>query len=299
VLDGRQPTPHGDGHGLARRHRTGVGTTYWGRDPELLAAILPLVDYIEVTPDVLAVMGPQGLFLPGDVISELRDIGRDAMIVVHGVGLSIGTATGYSTSYLHLLDALVEQVDVAWHSEHLGYTMVGGQFLNAMFTLPRTREAFDLVCSRVEEIQARYGLPFSLENVVHLLPDPAGEYSEAEFLNEITGATGCGVLLDAYNLCCDAHNYALDVEAFLAELHLETVREVHVAGGVTRGSLMLDVHSRQIAPDTAALARTILDGAPNVGATVYEVMPEATRVLGAPAIAAELESLGPWARRNR
>jgi len=270
------------------RARSAVGTTYGGHDPELLEAVLPLVSYIEVTPDTLAVQGPDGPSLPAHVLAELRDISTQATVIVHGIGLSIGTVTGPSTDYLRLLDTLLEHVDVAWHSEHLGYTTVDGQFLGTMLTLPRTDEALDMLCPRVEYLQNRYGLPFLLENVVHLLPDPDGAYTEAAFLNQLTGRTGCGLIVDAYNLRCDAHNYGLDIDAFLTELHTDAVQEVHIAGGATRGSLMLDVHSRLVAPETMSVAQAILDRSPQVAVTVYEVMREAVPVLGRPAIAAEL-----------
>jgi uncharacterized protein len=276
------------------RVRPAIGTTYAGHDPELLEAILPFVDYVEVTPDTLAVRGPDGPQFPADVLAELRAISTDAAIIVHGIGLSIGTASGLSSAYLHLLDTFLEKIDVSWHSEHLGYTTVDGQFLGTMLTLPRTEEALDLLCARVEQLQTRYGLPFLLENVVHLLPDPEGDYSEAAFLNELTGRTGCGLIVDAYNLRCDAHNYGLDVDAFLSELHTDAVREIHVAGGVHRGSLMLDVHSRRIAPETMTVAQAIMDRSAQVAVTLYEVMREAVPVLGSEAIATELAALQEW-----
>lgn len=296
VTDNRGLSGHGNarGQGTGPGVRPAVGTTYGGHDPELLAAVLPLVDYVEVTPDTLAVRGPDGPHLPADVVAELRAIGRDATIIVHGIGLSIGTVTGPSPTYLRLLDELLEQVEVAWHSEHLGYTTVDGRFLGTMLTLPRTDEAVDMLCPRIEHLRARYGLPFLLENVVHLLPDPAGQYSEAAFLNELTKSTGCGLIVDAYNLRCDAHNYGLDIDAFLAELNCDAVREIHVAGGVSRGSLLLDVHSRLVAPETLSVARAILDRSPQVDVTTYEVMREAVPVLGRSAIAAEIGAVHRW-----
>src|SRR6266702_2963915 len=100
-----------------------------------------------------------------------------------------------------------------------------------MLALPRTEYALDMVCERVCAIQDRYGMPFLLENIVHVLPDFPGEYSNAAFLNELTARTGCGLLVDVYNLQCDAHNHGLDVSAFLAELDFTKVREIHVACG--------------------------------------------------------------------
>ena len=64
-----------------------------------------------------------------------------------------------------------------------------------------------------------------------MLPDPDGDYDEAGFLNELCKRTGCGLVLDVYNLECDAHNHGLDIDRFLGVLQLGAVHELHVAGG--------------------------------------------------------------------
>src|SRR5436190_16556476 len=131
-----------------------------------------------------------------------------------------------------------------------------------MLTLPRTAESLDLLSARVDEVTTRYGIPFLVENVAGLLPDPPGTRTAAGFLNELTARTGCGLLLDAYNLECDRANIGLDVDAFLDELALDAVAEIHVAGGIREGRFQLDVHSQRLAPSTRALADELLDRTP-------------------------------------
>jgi len=208
--------------------------------------------------------------------------------VVHGVGLSIGSASGYSEQYLDLLAEFLDQFAVAWHSEHLGYTTVDGTSLGTMLALPKTEEVLGLLVQRVGEIQSRFELPFLLENIVHLLPDYPGDYSDAGFLNELVARTGCGLLLDVYNLECDAANNNFDIDAFLDELDLDAVGELHVAGGVARDGLQLDVHSRSTDPSTLALAKRVVDRTPSLGGVTYELLAEAVQVLGAERISAEL-----------
>src|SRR5689334_3791992 len=86
-----------------------LGTTYEGYNPELLERILPLVDYLEVTPDTLAEARDGRLVLHAAALDELQRVGPAARIIVHGVGLSIGSHDGWSTSYIHLLDEFMEQ----------------------------------------------------------------------------------------------------------------------------------------------------------------------------------------------
>ena len=280
----KQPNPHpGKCPALA--------TTYEGRDPELLASVLPFVDYIEITPDAMAEFQDGRAMVPDDAIRELEDVGSDAGIIVHGVGLSIGTCGGYSESYLRLVDQLMERLDVAWHSEHLGYVSVDGQHMGTMLALPKTEEMLDMVCERVISIQRRYPVPFLLENIVHMIPDFPGEYSDAGFLNALAARTGCGLILDVYNLECDAHNNGFDVEQFLAELDLSYVREIHLAGGVIRGKFKLDVHSRVTQDSTIDLARRVIATAPRLNTTTYELLPEYVRKLKCTGIVEELARL--------
>lgn len=269
-----------------------LATTYQGGDPTFLERVLPWVDYIEVTPDSIAEFREGKYALHESTMSELKSLGRDAQIIVHGVGLSIGSFDGYSQHYIRLLDDLMEQLDVAWHSEHLGYTLVDGEFLGTMLPLPETEEVLDLVGERVRELQERYGLPFLLENVAHILPKGEGDYSEAGFLNALTARTGCDLLLDVYNLECDAHNHGFALDAFLAQLNLKTIREIHVANGVGHQGFLLDIHSRLTRDSTIALAQKVIAMAgESLGALTYELLGEAVPVLGHQAIVDELAHL--------
>jgi uncharacterized protein (UPF0276 family) len=190
-----------------------------------------------------------------------------------------------------MLDALLTCVPVRWHSEHLGYVRVDGEHIGTMLALPKTAQVLDLMCERVLDMQRRYPLPFLLENVAHVLPDYPGDYSEAGFLNELARRTGCGLILDVYNLECDAHNHGFPIDEFLQELDLSHVRELHLAGGVIHRGFRLDVHSRPTEDSTIALARRVLKQAPAVEAVTYELLAEATEKLGPEAIGQELERL--------
>jgi uncharacterized protein (UPF0276 family) len=147
----------------------------------------------------------------------------------------------------------------------------------------------------VRYLQGRYGLPFLLENVAGLLPDPGGPWSPAGFLNELVDRTGCGLLVDAYNLECDRANVGLDVGAFLAALRYDAVAELHVAGGGVEGGYQLDVHSRRPPESALELARAVAGQAgaargAGVPAT-FEALPQAVPALGHDGVVEELGRL--------
>ena len=189
---------------------------------------------------------------------------------------------------MRLLDELFSRFSLDWHSEHLACTVVAGENVGTMLPLPRTEEALNLICERVQAIQKRYGVPFLLEHVIRLLPDMPGEFTPAGFLNAITSQTGCGLILDAYNLECDAYNQGLNITAFLDELDLAPVRELHLAGGVQHKGFYLDIHSGVTRDTTLAIGLDIIRRSPNLRVVTYELLKEAIVLLGHDGICNEL-----------
>jgi uncharacterized protein len=274
---------------LTRPARPALAATYEGRDPRLLERMLPLVDFIEIAPDSIARQTEAGLRIDPVILDELERCRLP--ILVHGVGLSIASADGWSGHYLPLLDAIFERLPVAWHSEHLAYARVDGEDLGTMLPPPATHEALDLIADCVARLRARYPVPFLLEHVARILPEPPGDYSPAGFLNALARESGCGILIDAYNLECDRENLGRDVDAFLDELDFTHVREMHVAGGTLHKGFRMDVHSRRLDEATRRRAADILSRAPHLGAVTFEFLRQAVPTLGHDAICAELAAL--------
>jgi len=267
-------------------------TTYDTYDPEFLEMVLPYVQYIEVTPDTIARALDDRITLNASIINSLLDVLPSVKVIAHGVGLSIGSYDGFSKAYIALLDELVATIPLAWHSEHLGYVQINGENLNTMLALPRTKEMLDLVCARVNYMQDRYKIPFLMENIVRLLPDAPAELSDAQFLNELTRRTGCGLILDVYNLECDAHNHHFDIPSFLDELDISPVKEIHIAGGTEYKGFKLDIHTNLVSDSTIDLALQLLDHPSCQVETInYELLPEAVDLLGQEAIGNELKRL--------
>jgi uncharacterized protein (UPF0276 family) len=284
----KEITPSDNSREAGRGTRPALATTYEGEEPLLLEQMLPLVDYLEISPDSVSTMTGGSCALNPQVMAELKNAAGAVRFLIHGVGLSIASAAGYSDTYVRLLDGIFNQLPVAWHSEHLAYTTVDGEHLGTMLPPPRTRESLDMLCARIEFFERRYPVPFLVENIVRFLPEYPAEYSESEFLNRLSHNTGCGFVLDVYNLECDQKNFGFNIEAFLQELDLSRVIEMHVAGGVHDLGFQLDVHSRLTADSTRALAEDILQRAPNVRAVTFEFLKEAVANLGYPAICGEL-----------
>ena len=269
-------------------NRPGLATTYEGVGADFLECIVPFVDYLEIPPDSIARTHAGRTSLRPEVLDEIASVIPRVDLIVHGVGLSIGSYDGWNDGYLRLLDEFFSRFTPRWHSEHLGITTLGGENIGTMLALPRTDEMLDLVCERIQRIQARYRVPFLVEHIIHLLPDAPAAYSPAAFLNAVTSRTGCGLILDVYNLECDQQNFGLNIAEFLDELDLAAVREIHVAGGAEHDGFKLDIHSQPTADTTLKLALGIIPRCSNLEAVTYELLKEAIPNLGHQAICAEL-----------
>ena len=270
----------------------GIGITYGWHEPGLLDRVLPFIDYVEIAPDSLMQMNHGRIRFHEQTLQELQMLPRHVTLIVHGVGLSIASHNGYWKPYLESLDRLMEQLPIAWHSEHLAYTRVDDQFLGTMLSPPRTEEVLDLLCERIQRIQDRYNIPFLLEHPISLLPEPEQDYTLAGFLNVLTQRTGCGLIIDAYNLQCDARNAELPIDQFLDEVDYRAVREVHLANGVEHKGWWLDIHSKPTQPSTVALANEIIARAGGgIEVVIFELIREAVPALGHERIARELEYL--------
>ncbi len=130
------------------------------------------------------------------VLQRLR---ADYPISMHGVGLGIGSADGFSEHHLERLRELVERVEPALVSEHLCWGAVGKRHLNDLLPMPLTQEALELVCRRVDHVQNTLGRQILLENVSTYVRFRDDAMSEAEFLAALAARTGCGILLDVNN----------------------------------------------------------------------------------------------------
>jgi uncharacterized protein (UPF0276 family) len=265
--------------------RLGVGFTYLPSSPALVQAAQGLLDFWELSPDVLCQEQGRGatrrlVAQPELLERALRDTGA-LPLVVHGLGLSIGSVHGWDEGYLELLDSVHARRSFLWHSEHLGFMTAEqpqGEVLHAGIVLPMpfTEEALQLLVPRAQELKRRYGVPFLLENLTYYLPElpSEGGRDEIAFLNELAERSGCGLLFDLYNFHCNALNLGFDALEALSRLRLDRVVQIHVAGGRTHDSFLMDVHSTVVPEPVWELLEWLVPRAPHLSGISYELLEE-------------------------
>jgi uncharacterized protein len=170
---------------------------------------------------------------------------------MHGVGLSIGGAEPLDESHLDRLAALIERYEPASFSEHLAWSSHAGVFYNDLLPVPYDRPTLDRVCEHIDRVQERLGLRMLLENPSTYLEFEASSMSETLFLREVLKRTGCGLLLDVNNVHVSCTNHGRDALAYLRDLPLTEVGEVHLAGfaqdvDAAGAALLVDSHGSPV-----------------------------------------------------
>lgn len=227
----------------------------------------PTLDFIEVH--------SENFFAPGGAARAVLRQGREHYPVsLHGVGLSLGSATGIDEVHLERLAALVAEIEPLRVSDHACFargplSQQPGRSVHASDLLPTpfTRSSLDAMCANVQRVQERLRRPIVVENLSAYVSWQANELNETGFLNSLAQRTGCGLLVDVNNLFVNALNDRLQGSLadplatcmlWLDDIHPQAVAELHLAGHVDCGDIVIDDHGSRVAPDVWALYRHAL-----------------------------------------
>jgi len=170
---------------------------------------------------------------------------------LHGVGLSIGGEGPLDEAHLARLAALIDRYEPASFSEHLAWSSHGDAFLNDLLPVPFDRATLERVCAHIDRVQERLQRRMLLENPATYLEFEASTMSEAAFLREVLRRTGCGLLLDVNNAYVSCTNHGRDTLAYLGELPLGAVGQIHLAGfardvDAAGAPLLIDSHGSPV-----------------------------------------------------
>ncbi|MFI1536321.1 DUF692 domain-containing protein [Streptomyces anandii] len=234
----------GPGEREPRGQRLGTGI---GWRPEIADAVerMPGVDWVEVVAENVC---------PGHLPeSLLRLRARGVTVVPHGVSLGLGGAERPDEGRLAALAERAEALGSPLVTEHIAFVRAGGALTASpgleaghLLPVPRTRDALDVLCENVRIAQDALPVPLAVENIAALLSWPGEEMTEGQFLYELADRTGVRLLIDVANLHTNHVNRGEDPAAALAELPLEAIAYVHVAGGFERDGVWHDSHAHPV-----------------------------------------------------
>ena len=260
--------------------RLGVGLLYQEELRPFIEGQKSQFDFLEVIPDLFWTdLGPDQnpRYIENRQAMEiLRRLQAEVPIVLHSIGLSIGSAHRFDREHVSQIARWYDRMKFPWHSDHLAFIVaehgVGEVNVGVTLPLPYDEESLDLLVPRASEIGSQIPRPFLLENNVYFFKYPRQELTEATFLNQLCERSGCHLLLDLHNLYTNSRNHAADSYAFLEELNLANVVEIHIAGGMEYDGFYQDAHSG-ISPDGVwELLDWVLPRCRNLGGVVFELL---------------------------
>jgi uncharacterized protein (UPF0276 family) len=211
----------------------------------------PAIDWFEAITENF--LGPGGN--PRRVLRRVRE---HYPVVLHGVGLSIGSIDPIDEDYLDSLRALAADVEPAWISDHLCWSSFGGHTVHDLWPLPLTEEALAHVAARVQHVQSALGHPILLENVSSYVTFRHSTIPEHTFLTELAARTGCGILLDVNNVYVSARNHGFDAGAYVDAIPAAAIGQIHLAGHSDLGTHLLDTHDREVCNEVWSLYRRVV-----------------------------------------
>jgi uncharacterized protein len=211
-------------------------------------ASLDPVRFFEVAPENYMRRG-------GFVPAALERIAARFPLLSHGLSMSLGGVDPFDDAYMRELAAFTRRFGVPFHSDHLCFSGIQGRMSHELLPLPLTRGAAAYVAARAREAQDRLGVPMVVENITRYVVPGAPEIPEAAFVAEVLDRSGARLLLDVNNVFVNAINDGAEPLAFLAEMPLDRVAAIHVAGHEKRAGsgLVIDTHGADVVREVLSL----------------------------------------------
>lgn len=206
-----------------------------------LVAERPPVGWLEVHSENYFGAGGQPLYF----LERARD---HYPLSFHGVSLSLGSSDPLDRAHLSKLKALIDRFQPGLVSEHLCWSSVDQRHFHDLLPLPYDAETLRHVSERVDAAQSFLGRQILIENITSYVQPTNGEMGEAEFVNALSAATGCGLLLDINNLYVNRMNGGEDSLRIIHAFKADAVKEIHLAGYAffAGSTVLIDTHGMPV-----------------------------------------------------
>lgn len=232
---------------------------------------------LETTPDIgwLEVHPENYMGAGGPPHRYLQAIREHYPLSMHGVGMSLGSASGIDPDHLRNLAALIARYQPEQVSEHIAWSHWNDIYLNDLLPLPYTQETLTTICDNLDRVQTALGRTILIENPSTYIDFLQTDFSEPDFLNQIGKITGAGLLLDVNNIYVSAMNNDFDPYWYVDNINLNNVEEVHLAGHAIQAlahniSIRIDDHASAVTPDVWKLYEHLITNANRGFATLIE-----------------------------
>ncbi len=178
-------------------------------------------------------------------------------LVLHGVGMSLGSPEPLDKEYLKKLKALARKTKAPWFSDHLCWTKSGAHYFHDLLPMPYTEESLSLISEKARIAQDYLEIPFGIENLSAIAEFSSSTLTEWEFYRGVVEKAKCYMMLDVNNIYVSSRNHGFDPLDYIAGLDLSRICQIHLAGHNDRGSYVLDTHDHPIRDEVWELFRKV------------------------------------------
>lgn len=199
----------------------------------------PAIDWFEIISENFMVDG-------GRPIEILEAVLETYPVVQHGVALYFGSLEPYNPDQLRRLKRLTQKTKTPFLSDHLCWGSFDGTYSHDLLPLPYTPEAVRNTAERIRQVRDVVEVPVCVENVSSYLEFNDSVMTEWQFLCEVVEAADCGMLLDVNNVYVSSKNHNFDPIDYLANIPLDRVAQIHIAGHSVYDTHRLDTHDHPV-----------------------------------------------------
>jgi uncharacterized protein (UPF0276 family) len=187
----------------------------------------------------------------GNGLANLMALSKLYPTSLHGIGLSLGSASGVQIEHLERLAKLVELVKPRFVSEHLSWGYINGVYMHDLLPIPYTDESLKIFSRNITVAQEFLHRQILIENPSSYLEYKASYKNEVDFLVEICKITDAKILLDVNNIFVSSSNHGWDAKNYIDAIPQGLVKEIHIAGHSTKilttdQILRIDTHDNYV-----------------------------------------------------
>jgi hypothetical protein len=193
-------------------------------------------------------------------------------VIHHLSGIEPARPTGPDSARYAVLDRISTTLGASWAGEDIAYWSLGGNALPYFLPPLLTAEAAARAAAGIRELQRRGSVPFLAE--IPSFTVVAGTLGLGEYFRLLALEGGCELVADVAHVYSYAVATGRDPLAVFRTLPLDSVREVHVAGGhidPVCPRRYVDTHSEPILEPVLKLVSEAATSCPHLEAVTFEV----------------------------
>ncbi len=227
---------------------------------EILTALpntLPNIGWLELLAD-------NHLSEGGLDVTQLDAIAEYYPLTLHCVGMSLASVEPLDQDYCRRIKQLAKRVNATWISEHLCFSAALGLYSHDLLPIPYNQHTLAHCVQRILHIQDLLGERLLVENVSSYMTFENSEMSEIEFINALAEQADCDLLVDVNNIYVNQLNHGLDGKAYIDQLPLARIKEIHLAGYQQQDNFVLDAHNNPVSKPVWQLYQRLIEKRPTI-----------------------------------